>query len=92
MAEDGEANGKELAQELGRNKVPNVVTQKWQAAFRNTSYALSELANERQSCELMLELAAIADEASAGLGIQSEGAGESLDEIFVLLKETRDFA
>ena len=63
-----------------KKQLPDEVILRWQAAFKDTSYPLSQLSEKRASCELMLELAAIADEASAGLGIPSEGDEESIEE------------
>jgi hypothetical protein len=62
-------------------KVPEEVVLRWQEAFKDASYPLSQLSEKRKNCQLMLELAAIADEASAGLGIPSEGDEESIEEI-----------
>ena len=62
-------------------KLPDEVSLRWKAAFEDTSYPLSQLSKHPKACQLMLELAAIADEASAGLGIPSEGKEESIDEI-----------
>jgi hypothetical protein len=64
-----------------QKKIPSEVASRWREAFHDTAFPLLRLPERKRSCELLLELAALADEASAGLGIPSEGIEESIDEI-----------
>jgi len=51
---------------------PDEVIEKWRAAFAEVDFPLWELAAHRTQCQLLLELSAISDEASAGLGIPEQ--------------------
>lgn len=52
--------------------VPQEVVEKWRKAFVDITFPLSKLADHLPQCQLLLELAAIADEASFGLGIPEQ--------------------
>jgi len=75
--QDSSVAWSDLAHKLGtgwrkvwnQGSVPAEVLEKWRGAFADTSFPLSELSKHQNQCQLLLELAAIADEASVGLGI-----------------------
>jgi hypothetical protein len=52
--------------------VPPEIADKWRKAFADTKFPLSKLADHLPQCQLLLELAAIADEAIFGLGIPEQ--------------------
>src|ERR1700735_1158957 len=60
--------------------VPPEVVEKWRKAFADTKFPLSKLADHLPQCQLLLELAAIADEASFGLGIPEQEEDLSAEE------------